>query len=164
LLLDAPAPRSQAKRLAKYHQNFFECSISYLSSPHPPTLLLNSGFISMKRFGKTDVQISALGLGGHHLGSATDEQTAVEILHRSFYGGITYFDCCWDYNRGKSEDWFGKGLKGRREHLPDNQGLRPWPRRGAGDSDAQRKSAPLANGPHRFVADSRTQPKHCPTR
>ena len=71
----------------------------------------------MKRFGKTDVQISALGLGGHHLGAAKDEQTAVEIVHRAVDGGVTFFDNCWEYNRGKSEDWMGKGLKGRRDKV-----------------------------------------------
>jgi aryl-alcohol dehydrogenase-like predicted oxidoreductase len=71
----------------------------------------------MKRFGKTDVQISALGLGGHHLGAAKDEQTAVEIVHRAVDGGVTFFDNCWEYNRGKSEDWLGKGLKGRRDKV-----------------------------------------------
>ena len=40
-----------------------------------------NGSIPLKRFGKTDVQISALGLGGHHLGAAKDEQEAVAIVH-----------------------------------------------------------------------------------
>ena len=71
--------------------------------------------IPLKRFGKTDVQISALGLGGHHLGAADSEQTAVKIVHAALDGGVTFFDCCWEYNRGKSEDWLGKGLKGRRD-------------------------------------------------
>ena len=75
----------------------------------------NSTQIPLKRFGKTDVQLSALGLGGHHLGAAKDEQTAVEIMHRAIDGGITFFDNCWEYNRGKSEDWMGKGLKGLRD-------------------------------------------------
>ena len=69
----------------------------------------------MRRFGKSDVQISAMGLGGHHLGAAGSEKTAVEIVHRAVDAGITFFDCCWEYNRGKSEDWLGKGLKGRRD-------------------------------------------------
>ncbi len=73
--------------------------------------------IPLRRFGKTDVQISALGLGGHHLGAAADEKNAVEIVHRAVDGGITFFDCCWEYNRGKSEDWLGKGLKGRRDKV-----------------------------------------------
>ena len=74
-----------------------------------------NGTIPLKRFGNKDVQISALGMGGHHLGSAKDEKTAVEIIHRAVDGGINFYDCCWEYNRGKSEDWLGKGLKGRRE-------------------------------------------------
>jgi aryl-alcohol dehydrogenase-like predicted oxidoreductase len=75
----------------------------------------STGSIPLKRFGKTDVQISALGLGGHHLGAADSEQTAVKIVHAALDGGVTFFDCCWEYNRGKSEDWLGKGLKGNRD-------------------------------------------------
>lgn len=71
--------------------------------------------IPMRNFGKTGVQISALGLGGHHLGAAKDEKTAVEIVHRAVDGGITFYDNCWEYNRGKSESWLGMGLKGLRE-------------------------------------------------
>jgi predicted aldo/keto reductase-like oxidoreductase len=71
--------------------------------------------IPLRSFGKTGVRISALGLGGHHLGAASDEKTAVEIVHRAFDGGVTFYDCAWEYNRGKSEDWLGKGLKGLRD-------------------------------------------------
>ncbi len=71
--------------------------------------------IPMRNFGKTGVQISALGLGGHHLGAAKDEKTAIEIVHRAVDGGITFYDNCWEYNRGKSESWLGMGLKGLRE-------------------------------------------------
>ena len=73
--------------------------------------------IPLRDFGKTGVKISALGMGGHHLGEALNEDTAVEIIHRSVDGGITFFDCCWEYNRGKSEDRLGKGLKGLREKV-----------------------------------------------
>jgi aryl-alcohol dehydrogenase-like predicted oxidoreductase len=71
--------------------------------------------IPLRKFGKTGVQISALGLGGHHLGAAKDEQTAIQIVHRALDGGITFYDNCWEYHRGKSEDWLGKGLKGKRD-------------------------------------------------
>src|SRR6202051_4393371 len=73
--------------------------------------------IPLRNFGKTDVRISALGLGGHHLGAAKDEATAVDIVRRAMDGGITFYDCCWEYNRGKSEDWLGEGLKGRRDKV-----------------------------------------------
>jgi aryl-alcohol dehydrogenase-like predicted oxidoreductase len=73
------------------------------------------GAIPLRPFGKTEAKVSALGLGGHHLGAAKDQQAAIEIVHHAIDGGVTFFDCCWEYNRGKSEDWLGKGIKGRRE-------------------------------------------------
>ena len=70
----------------------------------------------MRAFGKhADVKISALGMGGHHLGAAKDEQTAISLVHEALDGGITFFDNCWEYHIGKSENWMGKGLKGRRD-------------------------------------------------
>ena len=73
--------------------------------------------IPLRQFGNKDVRISALGLGGHHLGDAADEVTAVRIVHEAVDGGITFFDNCWEYNLGKSENWLGKGLKGRRDKV-----------------------------------------------
>ncbi len=77
--------------------------------------MATSGTIPQRNFGKTDVKVSALALGGHHLGAATEEKTAIEIVQRAFDGGINFYDCCWEYNRGKSEDWLGKGLRGIRD-------------------------------------------------
>ena len=73
--------------------------------------------IPLKSFGKNDQKLSALGLGGHHLGDAADEATAIRIVHEAIDGGITFFDNCWEYNRGKSENWMGKGLKGKRDQV-----------------------------------------------
>jgi predicted aldo/keto reductase-like oxidoreductase len=64
---------------------------------------------------KGDQKISALGLGGHHLGDAKDESTAIDLVHEAIDGGVTFFDNCWEYNRGKSENWMGKALKGKRD-------------------------------------------------
>jgi uncharacterized protein len=95
-------------------------STGYLT-PHSKHLKLATmsapAQIPLRRFGKTDTQISAIGLGGHHLGAAADEKTAVEIVHRAIDGGVTFFDNCWEYNRGKSEDWLGKGVKGHRDKI-----------------------------------------------
>jgi aryl-alcohol dehydrogenase-like predicted oxidoreductase len=74
--------------------------------------------IPMRPFGRhTDVKISALGLGGHHLGQAEDLKTAMQIVDRAIDGGITFFDNCWEYHRGKSEDWMGRALKGKRDKV-----------------------------------------------
>src|SRR5271154_2565972 len=71
--------------------------------------------IPLRDFGKTGVKISALGLGGHYLGGAKDEKSAIEIVHRALDGGITFYDNAWEYYRGKTESWLGMGLKGRRD-------------------------------------------------
>lgn len=76
-----------------------------------------SSSIPLRQFGKSNAKVSALGFGGHHLGDAPDEQTAVQIVQQAVDGGITLFDNCWEYHLGKSEDWMGKGLKGRRDQV-----------------------------------------------
>ena len=73
--------------------------------------------IPLRTLGKTNVQISALGMGGHHLGDAPDEKTAIDMVHEAADGGVTFFDNCWEYHIGKSEEWLGKGLKGRRDKV-----------------------------------------------
>jgi len=73
-----------------------------------------NGMVPLRNFGRSGVPISALGFGGHHLGEAPDEKTAIDIIHRAVEGGITFFDNCWEYRRGKTEVWMGSGLKGLR--------------------------------------------------
>ena len=80
----------------------------------PPT---SSGTIPLRKFGNSEVRTSALGFGGHHLGDAPDARTAVEIIHQAVDGGITFYDNCWEYRRGKTEIWMGAGLKGRRDKV-----------------------------------------------
>lgn len=76
------------------------------------------GSIPIRQFGKHEgVRVSALGMGGHHLGSAKDEATAIAMVHEAVDGGVTFFDNCWEYHLGKSENWLGKGLKGRRDRV-----------------------------------------------
>lgn len=73
--------------------------------------------IPVRQFGKSDAKVSILGFGGHHLGEAPDEKTAVRIVQEAVDGGITFYDNCWEYRRGKTELWMGAGLKGRRDKV-----------------------------------------------
>ena len=75
------------------------------------------GQIPKRKFGKTNVEISALGLGGHHLGDVEDLDTAKRILASAIDAGVTFFDNCWEYHRGKSEIWLGEALKGKRQQV-----------------------------------------------
>ena len=90
---------------------------SSLRAQEPSASPVSGGTIPLRKFGKHDVQISALGFGGHHLGDAQDEQTAIKLVHEAVDGGITFFDNCWEYHLGKSENWMGKGLKGLRDKV-----------------------------------------------
>jgi aryl-alcohol dehydrogenase-like predicted oxidoreductase len=73
--------------------------------------------IPQRQFGRSDVRISALGFGGHHLGDAPDEKTATRMVQEAVDAGITFFDNCWEYRRGKTELWMGAALKGRRDRV-----------------------------------------------
>ncbi len=76
-----------------------------------------TGQIPRRQFGKTGVELSALGLGGHHLGDAEDLKTAKIIVDKAIDGGVNFFDNCWEYHRGKSEVWMGECLKGKRQRV-----------------------------------------------
>jgi aryl-alcohol dehydrogenase-like predicted oxidoreductase len=74
--------------------------------------------IPLRQFGRHhDVKISALGFGGHHLGDAPDQRTAIRLVRQAVDGAVTFFDNCWEYHRGKTEDWMGAGLKGVRDRV-----------------------------------------------
>jgi aryl-alcohol dehydrogenase-like predicted oxidoreductase len=76
----------------------------------------NSGEMVLKRpLGKTGVQVSALGVGGYHLGSTRDQQEANELVSRALDAGINFFDNAWEYHNGMSEERLGVALKGKRE-------------------------------------------------
>jgi len=59
----------------------------------------NLGAIPLRQFGRHQVRISALGFGGHHLGDAPDERSAVGLVREAVDAGITFFDNCWEYHR-----------------------------------------------------------------
>ena len=75
------------------------------------------GEIPRRPFGKTDVQVSILGFGGHHLGDVATVDEAIRLVHEAVDAGVTFFDNCWEYHNGRSEDWMGRGLKGRRDKI-----------------------------------------------
>jgi aryl-alcohol dehydrogenase-like predicted oxidoreductase len=73
-----------------------------------------SGEVPKKPLGRTGVQVSAMGLGGYHLGSAETDQAANEIVAKALDHGVTFFDNAWEYHDGLSEERLGKALKGKR--------------------------------------------------
>jgi aryl-alcohol dehydrogenase-like predicted oxidoreductase len=75
------------------------------------------GTIPKRLLGKTGIEVSALGLGGYHLGSAKTQKEAMELVARAIDAGITFFDNAWDYHDGQSEEYMGQALKGKRDQV-----------------------------------------------
>lgn len=62
--------------------------------------------------GRTGEKVSAIGVGGFHLGlGQVDEQLAIRIVRTAIERGVTFMDNCWDYNDGVSEIRMGKALR-----------------------------------------------------
>jgi uncharacterized protein len=76
-----------------------------------------SGEIPQRPLGRTGAKVSALGLGGHHLGDFKTVEEAVRLVHEAVDAGITFYDNCWEYWNGRAEDWLGRALKGRRDKV-----------------------------------------------
>jgi aryl-alcohol dehydrogenase-like predicted oxidoreductase len=70
------------------------------------------GAVPTRTLGRTGVQVSIIGLGGHHIARGKDPELAVRLVRMAVDRGITFLDNCWDYNDGKSEEWMGRALGG----------------------------------------------------
>ncbi len=75
------------------------------------------GPIPRRRLGASGVEVSAIGVGGHHLGDLPDVEAAIELVHEAIDAGITFFDNCWEYYDGKTEAWLGRALAGKRDRV-----------------------------------------------
>jgi aryl-alcohol dehydrogenase-like predicted oxidoreductase len=64
-----------------------------------------------RTLGQTGERISAIGLGGFHIGVPRDEQEGIRLIRSAIDRGITFMDNCWDYLNGTSEIRMGKALR-----------------------------------------------------
>jgi aryl-alcohol dehydrogenase-like predicted oxidoreductase len=73
--------------------------------------------IPLRPLGATGVMVSAIGLGGYHIGKIANEREAIRITHAAIDAGITFMDNAWEYHDGRSEVIMGKALRDRRERV-----------------------------------------------
>ncbi len=64
-----------------------------------------------RQLGTTGETVSAIGMGGYHLGKQADAQESIRLIREGIDHGITFMDNCWDYNDGISEVRMGWALK-----------------------------------------------------
>jgi predicted aldo/keto reductase-like oxidoreductase len=67
--------------------------------------------VPLRPLGRTGEKVSAIGLGGYHIGTQSDEKLSLRIVRSAIDRGITFMDNCWDYNDGESEVRMGKALR-----------------------------------------------------
>jgi predicted aldo/keto reductase-like oxidoreductase len=68
--------------------------------------------MSYRTLGRTGEKVSAIGMGGFHIGKPDlQEQESIRLIRSAVDRGITFMDNSWDYNKGESEVRMGKALQ-----------------------------------------------------
>lgn len=69
------------------------------------------GEMLYRPLGRTGETVSAIGMGGYHIGQPDlSEAEAIRLIHAAIDRGLTFMDNSWDYNEGQSELRMGKAL------------------------------------------------------
>jgi aryl-alcohol dehydrogenase-like predicted oxidoreductase len=71
--------------------------------------------IPKRPLGHSGMNVSILGVGGFHVGSADTLEEATGIVQQALDAGINFFDNAWEYHDGRSEEWLGHALGSRRD-------------------------------------------------
>jgi predicted aldo/keto reductase-like oxidoreductase len=81
-------------------------------------LRLSPEEIPRRPFGRTGETVTAIGMGGFHLGLVGSEREAISLVRAAIDGGIGFMDNAWEYHDGQSEIRMGKALaNGYRERV-----------------------------------------------
>ncbi len=74
------------------------------------------GQVPRRKFGRNDITVSSLCLGGHALRLASDEE-AQRMVDTALDLGVDFFDNAWHYHDGASEFLMGKCMQGKRDQV-----------------------------------------------
>jgi uncharacterized protein len=74
--------------------------------------------IPKRPLGNTGEMVSIVGLGGFHI-ARRRRSDPISIMHEAIDNGMTFFDNCWEYHFGRSEELMGRALAtgGRRDKV-----------------------------------------------
>jgi len=70
-----------------------------------------------RRLGNSGLKVSEIGLGGNNFGWWADEQTSITVINHAIDMGVNFIDTADVYDRGHSEEYIGKALKGKRSQV-----------------------------------------------
>jgi aryl-alcohol dehydrogenase-like predicted oxidoreductase len=92
-------------------REFLGAALGGLSAAAVVSSQTRGGEMIYRTLGKTGEKVSAIGLGGSHIGRPSDEKDAIRIIRTAIDRGINFMDNCWDYANGKCETWMGNALR-----------------------------------------------------
>lgn len=75
----------------------------------------DSGPVARRPFGRTGASVSLIGIGGYAIGMLASETEAVAMVRAALDAGVNFMDNAWEYHDGRSEQWMGAALAGRRD-------------------------------------------------
>jgi aryl-alcohol dehydrogenase-like predicted oxidoreductase len=107
---DSTAPDSHVTR-RDFVKLTVATSVAVSAGTHSWAAETKSGEMIYLTLGRTGQRVSAIGLGGYHIGVPNDEQEGIRIIRSAIDRGITFMDNCWDYHDGGSEIRMGKALR-----------------------------------------------------
>jgi predicted aldo/keto reductase-like oxidoreductase len=115
-----------------------------------------SGEMLYRTLGRTGERISAIGLGGFHIGkpSLTDDDS-IRLIRTAIDRGITFMDNSWDYHEGQSEVRMGKALKDGYRQKVFLMTKIEWPDQRDGGAPNRSFTRTSPDGSHRSIAASR---------
>ena len=73
--------------------------------------------MQFRKLGASGLHVSALGLGCNPFGNEVDAETAAHIVDRAIELGVNYFDTADSYYAGRSEEYLGRALLGKRQDV-----------------------------------------------
>jgi uncharacterized protein len=107
--LGSAAARSRAQETADKAATNPTDSASLLPRVKDPGEI--RGEMLYRLLGSTGERVSAIGLGGSHIGKPAVMATeSIRLIHQAIDRGITFMDNSWDYNEGQSEMRMGEAL------------------------------------------------------
>jgi predicted aldo/keto reductase-like oxidoreductase len=71
----------------------------------------SSNNIPYRTLGNTGEKVSAIGVGGFHIGAPSNPNDGIAIVRSALDRGVNFLDNCWDYHDGESEIRMGKALR-----------------------------------------------------
>ena len=68
-----------------------------------------------RKIGK--LEVSVLGLGCNQIGTTIDEKQSANVVAAALDHGVNFFDTADEYGGGRSEEYLGKALRGKRDKV-----------------------------------------------